>query len=59
MRHSHAPIISHWPGGRYDPEEISVQCTCGLFSFDSQASISGGIEPWGADFEEHLAEVDQ
>lgn len=55
----HAPMVRHWPGDRYEPAEICVQCTCGRWSFDSQASISGGIEPWGEDYAQHLAEVDQ
>lgn len=55
----HAPFVRSWPRTSTTPAEIAVSCICGRWSFDSQESISGGIEPWGDSWEAHVAEVEQ
>ena len=54
---SHEPDVRPFPRIGFSPAEVTVTCSCGLWDFTSQESISGGVEPWGEYFEDHLTAV--
>lgn len=57
---THDPIVEHYRGSLEQPEEITVLCTCGDWSYEDQASASGGCdthwEPWR---EQHVEDAEQ
>ena len=55
----HEPIVDHWPRTETTPAELAVTCVCGGWEFTSQESIGGGVEPYGAAFEEHVEEMER
>lgn len=55
----HAPIVESYARTSTTPAEVAVSCICGRFEFSSMESISGGIEPWGDSWAEHITEMNQ
>lgn len=58
---THDPIVEAYPGTRWQPAEVTVQCTADDcdWEFFSQESAGGGVEPWGDDWDEHVAVVER
>lgn len=54
---THDPIVEPLPRIGLSPAELTVTCTGCDWRFESQESISGGVEPWGEYFEDHVAAV--
>jgi len=52
----HDPMVVRYDRTETDPAEVSVSCLCG-WEFESQESAGGGVEPWGAAWDEHLVEI--
>ena len=53
----HEPDVRPFPRIGLSPAEVTVTCSCGGWSFESQESAGGGVEPWGEHFEDHLTAV--
>ena len=53
----HEPDVRPFPRIGFSPAEVTVTCSCGGWSFESQESAGGGVEPWGNAWAEHLEEV--
>ena len=55
----HEPDERPFPQIGLSPAEVTVTCSCGGWSFASQESVGGGVEPWGDAWDDHLEEVAQ
>lgn len=53
----HDPIVRYYPGTLESPEEITVTCTCGQWSFEDQAGAGGPCNTnWLPAFDDHTQE---
>lgn len=58
--HDHYPIPTYYPGSMEQPEELTVYCSCGDWSYESIASAGGPCDTWWQDeYATHLEEVDE
>lgn len=56
---THDPIVEAYPRTLEQPAELTVTCTCGGWEFFTQESAGGGLEAWGDDWDDHVAESER
>lgn len=57
---THDPIVTHYPGNLEEPEEITVLCTCGEWSYEDQAGAGGGCDTnWSPWHEQHVEDTER